>query len=328
MDNMKPRDNCLDVLKAIMAIFIIFTHSSFSDTHRSWLLFPLIIDMAVPVFMIISGYVNSISNENLSLREQITPQRLGRKIKRILLPFLPFAMFDIVYWVAIEKVGVKWSIINIVFQQWGDGGYYPIVMLEMILAFPLIHSLSQHRGGTVLIVVINIASEILFNLGAKFGGVAGQVIVWVHRISLTRYLVFILAGIFLYKYRDRIKISNTLLYGMIGIITILVRYYFIPTPIIFSLWRSTAFYVVMWPLSWVMLFIYWNKKIKNKLLGLFGKASYHTFLVQMLYYFLIKIGLFPEPGFIVNIIICLFAGQSYYQINTLGINRIEEYKNV
>lgn len=51
----------LDVVKGICILMAIFTHYDWSDKQRILLLFPFWIDMAVPVFMVITGYVSALS---------------------------------------------------------------------------------------------------------------------------------------------------------------------------------------------------------------------------------------------------------------------------
>ena len=53
----KQRLYCIDILKGICSIFVIITHYNWQETERLKFLFPFWIDMAVPVFMIISGYL-------------------------------------------------------------------------------------------------------------------------------------------------------------------------------------------------------------------------------------------------------------------------------
>ena len=53
----QKRNHFVDVLKGICIIFVIFTHASWTDEQRVKLLFPFWIDMAVPFFMLVSGYV-------------------------------------------------------------------------------------------------------------------------------------------------------------------------------------------------------------------------------------------------------------------------------
>lgn len=59
--NNTSRKPVLDILKGLCIIMIIITHYGWSEKTRLCGLFPYTVDMAVPVFMIISGYVFSNS---------------------------------------------------------------------------------------------------------------------------------------------------------------------------------------------------------------------------------------------------------------------------
>lgn len=51
----------IDFLKGSCILFVILTHYAWSDAERLSYLFPFWIDMAVPVFMVISGFVGAKS---------------------------------------------------------------------------------------------------------------------------------------------------------------------------------------------------------------------------------------------------------------------------
>lgn len=61
------RYRSVDFIKGICILFIIITHHSWSKAEMSKYLFPFWIDMAVPLFMIISGFVYSESYKSIIL---------------------------------------------------------------------------------------------------------------------------------------------------------------------------------------------------------------------------------------------------------------------
>lgn len=85
------RNSLMDLLKAICIIFIVITHFSWSSFERQKFLFPFWIDMAVPVFMLISGYVSTerFYNKNInSLKLAYKSKDIYKKIIRYSIPFL------------------------------------------------------------------------------------------------------------------------------------------------------------------------------------------------------------------------------------------------
>ena len=65
---MKQRDHFLDIAKGAAVILVIITHFSWTEEERLPYLFPFWVSMAVPVFMIISGYVGTASYEKKGIR--------------------------------------------------------------------------------------------------------------------------------------------------------------------------------------------------------------------------------------------------------------------
>lgn len=88
---MNRRSNLLDIIKGLMIIFIIITHFRFvyPDDYQKYGFF-FWIDMAVPIFMVITGYLYAMQFEKKGidtiekawLKEIILP-----KILRFVIPF-------------------------------------------------------------------------------------------------------------------------------------------------------------------------------------------------------------------------------------------------
>lgn len=86
---MIKRNYAVDYLKCAAIILILITHS-ISDATRQLILGPFWIAMAVPVFMIISGFNFTASCERrkiLSIRAWFTKENIIPKLKRILVPY-------------------------------------------------------------------------------------------------------------------------------------------------------------------------------------------------------------------------------------------------
>ena len=86
------RSNLLDIIKGLMIIFIIVTHFHFrypEDYQRFGFFFW--IDMAVPVFMIITGYLTAISFDKKkisSVKEALSLEIVIPKLLRFCIPFI------------------------------------------------------------------------------------------------------------------------------------------------------------------------------------------------------------------------------------------------
>ena len=58
---MEKRNHTIDLLKGAAILMIIVTHYDWTPEQRNFFLFPYVINMAVPILMVITGYVYSMS---------------------------------------------------------------------------------------------------------------------------------------------------------------------------------------------------------------------------------------------------------------------------
>ena len=108
--NIKPRYHNLDAIKGICILFILITHYNWTDRERLFLLFPFWVDMAVPVFMIISGYVYTISYRKkniITIRSMYGYQMIITKIVRYTLPFLLIYATELVVRIGLKGLELK-----------------------------------------------------------------------------------------------------------------------------------------------------------------------------------------------------------------------------
>lgn len=85
------RSKQTDILKGIAIILILTTHFHWPDSYRMNPVFPFIIEMAVPVFMVLSGYTWSLSYERNgdSISEVYALRNIIKKILRFTIPYIP-----------------------------------------------------------------------------------------------------------------------------------------------------------------------------------------------------------------------------------------------
>lgn len=114
----KERSNVLDIIKGLMIIFIIITHFRFvypDDYYRYGFYFW--IDMAVPVFMIITGYVTAIQFRKRGVESFVQAYSIEiviPKVLRFVIPFFLIMLLELPYMILVNKTGVIETIANIV----------------------------------------------------------------------------------------------------------------------------------------------------------------------------------------------------------------------
>lgn len=97
------RDAMMDFLKGISIIFIVITHFKWSAEQRLAYCFPFWIDMAMPIFMLIAGYMGAMSFERhqiSTLVEGYQFKGLVRRFMRFLIPFVLLVPCDVICGVA------------------------------------------------------------------------------------------------------------------------------------------------------------------------------------------------------------------------------------
>lgn len=127
---MAKRVELLDVLKGIMIIFIIITHFHFvyPDDYQRYG-FYYWIDMAVPVFMIITGYLTAQSLEKrsvMSLKQAWAPGIVVPRLIRFLIPFVFALAVELPIIVFVRKYNIFQTILAIFRGGWGQVPTIPL----------------------------------------------------------------------------------------------------------------------------------------------------------------------------------------------------------
>lgn len=137
---MKIRNPYLDIIKGICILFVIVTHFSWTEEERIRLLFPFWIDMAVLIFMIVSGYVYTKSfGNNKYYWELYKAKYVLAKFIRFTIPYgMVFVVEFIIEYFVYENNIAEWESL---FLQGGlgPGSYYYPVMIQFIFWFPIIY---------------------------------------------------------------------------------------------------------------------------------------------------------------------------------------------
>lgn len=89
---MKKRIAIVDILKAVSMILVLIGHTGWEESQRNILGFPFWVDMAVPIFMILSGFVFAMQFDKhgiKSIDEAYGREYVMKNVLRFLIPFLP-----------------------------------------------------------------------------------------------------------------------------------------------------------------------------------------------------------------------------------------------
>lgn len=155
---MKRHYRHIDVLKGVCILIVIIEHAKWPTSVWRKALFPFWDRIAIPCFMVISGFVNSRSIENTTLSEAYKIENIIRKLKRYLIPYtVAFAIEAITYCVIglpfINRFIDRYYVLNHDVSEYtsfsnllkayfsggfGPGNYYTPVLIQLVLLFPVL----------------------------------------------------------------------------------------------------------------------------------------------------------------------------------------------
>jgi peptidoglycan/LPS O-acetylase OafA/YrhL len=311
----RKRIDFLDYMKAVCVLLVIATHYEWESKHS--LIFGMGIKMAVPVFMIITGYNFAMSysrNTDGRLKNMCRLKILAPKIERFMIPFI------IICFVEMILLGIEKKHINIprIFLEgaYGPGSYYVPVMIQLIFIFLLIYWLIKKNAkiGIMVVGAVNLLYEI--------GVVAFDMDEEAYRLCVVRYLLFVALGCYMYLY-PKLEFKWWQLISMLGLGILYIAIVYVKNGklVIFDYWEGTAMPIALYifPIMVVAFKLFYNSHIDGidgELLASVGKASYHIYLVQMVYYHFELGGKMMERVWYVavpyNILICVTAGLLFY----------------
>lgn len=327
---MKKHIYLIDYLKAVSILMVIITHYAWEDKINAWFLFG--INMAVPIFMLVSGYNFSASNLRKTggkLKEMYDYKVLFPKIIRFTRPFACIFVLEII----LKMIkGEKYSLADIALRffegGYGPGSYYYPIMMQLLLVFPIIYLLVSKLKwiGVLLAAQMNFVYEVVIH--------RAEVEVEDYRLMVFRYLFYIALGCYLFFYlKDKIPKIVLLLMMAVGSGYLVAVYYFDYEPRVFTYWTRTCMVTALYifPVIYYCFRHYMDFKISGKIgeaLSEIGKASYHIFLVQMVYYhfeFGAIFGQLAVPLQVIgNVLFCLTVGYLFYYLENRGISGWKE----
>ena len=274
--------------------------------------------MAVPIFMIISGYVYSKSFERHNIgtfEAAYSFKSIMQKIIRFTVPFLfAYIIEEAAYIVIGQGVHPIKSIYRFLIGGVGPGAYYFPVMIQFIFYFPVVYFIINKHGekGFLGCIAINFIYE-LFQCAYSMNEEC-------YRMLVFRYTLLIAFGCYMAVNQMRINTKMLFIFEATGITYIILFKYIGLDPPITIYWTGTSYLASMYIIP--IAFLIMNKtKLSIKPLEMLGKASYDIFLVQMVWY---AFGVSLLYKFIGNsiiqliccIVICCVGGVVFYYVES------------
>ena len=154
---------------------------------------------------------------------------------------------------------------------------------------------------------------------------------WIYRLIFVRYLFAFGLGIWLAFGIDRKWLSIGCIISMAYIAAI---NYFGYAPIAQPSWGSQNALSFLWPLSIIVMGI--SIRQKSSITTIFrpiseiGRASYHIFLTQMVYFWAIGnfINSITWAAFIINVVLCILVGWIFFNFSIIVSAKLKELNSI
>lgn len=316
---MKDRNINIDIIKSLCAIFVIVTHL-ISDELSRVVLSRYWIDLAVPAFLIITGYNfrNSCERNKFErISDWFNLKNFAKKFSRIFIPFLYSVATLVIIQIVFRRFDVTLFIDQLKYFQLGPGCYYICILLQILILFPLMYYSQKKYGAWTSLVFIII--QIYFEYTANKFWLSPSL----YQLISLRYIIFIAAGINLDFLINKIKNFVWIAIFGIGVVYIYKYNYSGFEPFMFRLWTLTSMPTVLYCLPLIVLFmrfkINWASNIFGRIFGTIGQASYHIFLVQMVYF---AIGI--TYNIYRDVSLCVLAGICFFYFDKLIRNTLSK----
>ena len=319
----------IDFLKGILAIFIVTLHFGFPEGFPIKVVFPYTVSMAVPMFMFISAYLSTVSfNRNgiETLADAYKRDFIIPKLLRIIFPFVIYFIAEQImlrvwhiYTVGIFKYGIVALFFDFLTGGAGQGSYYFPVIIQFILLFPLIYFGIKKHGfkGLCTVFFINIGYEII----KQAYGMPD----YEYRLLVFRYLFLIAAGCYVaFKHAEEVKetcnvgrkVALFLISIVCGAAFIYLFTYTAYEGKIITYWTSQSVFCCFYIIPLMALYVE-KVHVKFAPLELVGKASWHIFLFQMLYYlyYYSRDSYIIESNglrYLLSVLVCVTGGVLFY----------------
>lgn len=328
----RERYNLLDIIKGIMILFIIITHFQFvyPDDYKKYGFF-FWIDMAVPVFMVITGYLYALQYEkkNIESFEQAwSVELIVPKILRFIVPLIPAIILETIVLYIVRKISFV-EIVNLFARGGlGPGSYYTLVLIQLIFFFPIIYFIIKKYDicGVVISFFLTGFWE-LIQYSWEMNDYAYAVLVF-------RYMSIVAFGCYIAIGKKKIKKVFLLSIFILGVIWQTMLNYIPLHPVFMNYSWARVNYLsalLVMPIIYVLIDNYNKSKIDIPLFQELGKASFNIYIVQMVFY-----GCGPAQiiyryinkkyiQLSICIIICCSVGYIYYMLESSITKNIISY---
>jgi peptidoglycan/LPS O-acetylase OafA/YrhL len=321
------RDNRIDIIKGLAIISVTILHT-LSTKNLTSIYTTFLLKQTIPLFMLVSGYVFTLSYKDRGIADLKNCYNLNifkKRIKRLYFPFLVIFLLELLLSKVFlsKSLNATFVIGNLILGGFGPGSYYPVIMFQFLFIIPIIYIISYKK--------LNYSIPFFLIVGVFFEYFTNSVGLDenIYRLLIGRYIFAIALGSYLALNQN--KMNKILLYigsilSMIYIYASIYLNFHILGHIDWLPQQAPAYFYTALLFIIGMNFLQKRTGFIFTTLAELGKASWHIFLIQMLFFWAIfhgailhMFGLQHDSSYliIINVMACLILGYIFYTIETI-----------
>ncbi len=305
----------IDILKALAIISVIILHILPSNIVKNPI-FIFTIGQAVPIFFVLMATNAFMSFKRRRYGSLLHSTYLKTRFKRVIYPLIIIWILAIILVILLNKemyIGI-FTLIGYL-PLTGPGNYFISIIIQFVIIFPILYRLYNYNPKFLLIMslILNFAFEITASKISIFNGS------YLYSACILRYIFLITLGMWLVDKYEHGNLKSFVSEKII-ILGLILSITYIMGVSVFSwnfmyfqkAWQPQTVLSFFYPLILCAIGIKYLPSIPNifwNILGVIGKASYHIFLVQILFF---------GAGFSIISIIMHYSLQKIYNIYALG----------
>ncbi len=285
---------------------------------------------AVAIFLVVSGYLLCGSMDKCTLREWYTKHNIIPRILRFYLPFVFIFAVGLLYKIFILKY--EYSILEVfarfLLGGFKPGSYYITILAELVIVFPIIYAVVKKFGfcGVAMCTIFTF----VYDVCATYLGMSPVA----YKFLIFRFTAHIAFGVYARtSEHKKLHILDLMVFFAGLLYAFLCMIFKTVDPKIFFQWQEASFPtafllypVIVWFINSLKDLRYNDSLVSRKTL-LFANATYHIFLVQLLYYTTFGFPFNEYVGNVAvtmpfNILVTVPAGIAYYKLVSPWENKV------
>lgn len=288
---MKQRIAYYDILRGIAIMGVVAIHCTFigfnfnelSIDFKLTVLWKNFINVAVPLFLALSGYF--MSNKKVSTKNQYI-SFLKKQLPKVLIPYVIWSVLYLSISIYIEKISLITFLNRLITFQSLPQFYFILLILQYYILLPLLQKLANVRGLIISLVISLISCIFIFYLRYFTDYQVTQIL---YTGLFPIWLVFFVLGLYVKNNSQKINSTTNLIFIIIFYLFSIIETYFVYQ--VFNIEMGMAatsvkissflysFFIILFAFRSVSL-------VENKLLQYTGEISFGIYLAHpfFLYY--------------------------------------------